>query len=190
MKRFVCRALLTTMVVLALVGCATMPQIAKGSSNYLQKGMVSAKFQGNDFYMVIGEVDLYHYGLFGNLKPSGQTVEIAVAIQADKDTGEILRIATMQAKDSDGVTVADGGAYVLADLHGGISVIDVQPYPRWLDAIRAMRNAITELDTYTQFAGSDQSGPVVVAVSPGWGWWGWGGFWHWRYRDWRYHHRR
>ena len=180
MKRFVCKTLLTTMVVLAIIGCATMPKVSKGSSNYVQKGMVSAKFQGNDFYMVIGEVDLYHYNLFGNLKPTGQTVEIATAVQADKDTGEILRIATMQAKDSGGMIVADDGNSTLADLQGGISVIDVQPYPRWLDTIQAMRKAITELSTYTQFAGGGESGPVVVAVAPGW-WWGWGGYWHHRY---------
>ena len=184
MNRIIRKALLTTIAVLALVGCATMPQITKGSSNYLQKGMVSAKFQGNDFYMVIGEVDLYHYGLFGNLKPSGQTVEIAVVVQADKDTGEILRIATMQSDDSDGLAVANGGNYGLADLRGGISVIDIQPYPRWLDAIRAMRNAITELNTYTTFAGSDQRGLFVVAVAPGWGWWGWRGYWNPHYRYW------
>lgn len=134
--------------------------------------------------MVIGEVDLYHYNLFGNLKPTGQTVEIAAAVQADKDTGEILRIATMQGKDSEGLTVVDGGSYALADLRGGMSVIDAQPYPRWLDAIQAMRNAIRDLDTYTQFTGDDQSGPVVVAVAPGWWWWGWGGYgrrrYHWR----------
>lgn len=184
MKRFVCKAFLTTIVVLGILGCATMPQVSKGSSNYLQKGMVSAKFKGNDFYMVIGEVDLYHYNLFGNLKPTGQTVEIAVVVQADKDTGEILRIATMQAKDSEGLTVVGSGNYALSDLRGGISVIDMQAYPRWLDAIQAMRNAITELDTYTQFTSGDQGGPVVVAVAPGWWWWGWGGYWHRPYR-WR-----
>jgi hypothetical protein len=194
MKRFVCKALLTTIVVLILGGCVTT-QISKGTSNYLQKGMVSAKLQGNDFYMAIGEVDLYDYGLFGNLKPSGQTVEISVAIQADKNTGEVLRIATMQSNDSsssaNGVTLANDANYVLADLRGGISVIDIQPYPRWLDTIQAMRNAITDLSTYDTFvANSNQSGPSVVAVYPGWSWWGWRGFWHRHYRDWRYHHRR
>jgi hypothetical protein len=188
MNRFICKALLTTIVLLVLVGCATM-QIRKDTSNYLQKGMVSAKLQGNDFYMAIGEVDLYDYGLFGNLKPSGQTVEIAVAIQADKDRGEVLRIATMQSSNSsdiqNGVTVVGGASYVLSDLRGGMSVIDIQPYPRWLDAIQAMRNAITDLSTYTTF-GSYQGGPSV-AVYPGWSW---GGFWHRHYRDWRYHHRR
>ena len=196
MKRFVCGALLTTVVVLAFIGCASTGQITKGSPNYLQMGMASARFQGNEFYMVIGAVDLYHYNIWGNLKPTGQTVEIAVVVQAKKDTGEILRIATMQSRDSEGVTTLDGGAYVLADLRGGISVIDVQPYQRWLDAIQAMRKAITDLNTYTEFAGGgDQAAPVVVAVAPTWGWWGWGwgGGWGWRgggygrggYRHWR-----
>jgi hypothetical protein len=172
MKSFVRWALVTTVVVIALLGCATAPQITKGASNYLQKGVVSAKFKGNDFYMVIGEVDLYQYGVFGNLQPSGQTVEVAAVVQADKDTGEILKIATLQSSYSSGITVANGANYGLADLRGGISVIDSQPYPRWLDAIQSMRNAIVEMNTYTTFAGSDQSGLVVVAVSPRWFWWG------------------
>ena len=91
----------------------------------------------------------------------------------------------MQLKNSDGVAIAGGGNYVLADLRGGISVIDVQPFSRWLDAIQAMRNAITQLDTYTQFAeGNYQSAPLVVAIAPTW-WWGWRGYRHPRFR-----HRR
>lgn len=186
MNRLVCKALLVAVVVLAIVGCATAPQITKSSPNYLQKGAVSAKLKGNDFYMAIGEVDLYHYNSFGALEPSGQTVEISVVIQANKDTGEVLRIATMQSNDTapdsssdfeNGVTVANGANYIIADLKGGISVIDIQPYPHWLDAIQAMRNAITELSTYTAFAGGDQGGsPVVVAVA--WPWWPWEGFWY------------
>jgi hypothetical protein len=190
MNRFVRAVVLGLGAILALSGCATMPQITKGSANYLTKGAVSARFVGNEFYMVIGEVDLYHYNMWGNLKPTGQTVEIATAVQADKSTGEILRIATMQARDADGVAVSDGRNYVLGDLRGGISVIDVQPFPRWLDAIQGMRNAITQLDTYTRFSSSrDENVPVVVAVTPGWGWWSWGGSWRqpWypRYRHWR-----
>jgi hypothetical protein len=188
MNRLVYKALLTMCAMLAIVGCATMPEITKGSSNYIQKGTVSAKLKDNDFYMAIGEVDLYRYGLFGNLKPSGQTVEIAVVIQADRDTGEAVRIATMQSNNSgadagspNGVT-ANGASYVLADLRGGISLIDIQPYPRWLDAIQAMRNAITQLSTYTTFAGGDQHGLVVVAVAPRWPLWFGGGYWHRRYR--------
>ena len=61
MKRFVCKVIFAATLVLANIGCATTPQITKGSSDYLQKGMVSAKFRANEFYMVIGEVDLYHY---------------------------------------------------------------------------------------------------------------------------------
>jgi hypothetical protein len=185
MSRSVCKALLAALAMLAIAGCATTPEITKGSSNYIQKGTVSAKLKDNDFYMAIGEVDLYRYGVFGNLKPSGQTVEIAVVIQADKDTGEALRIATMQSNTSgadagspNGVTVANGASYVLADLRGGISLIDIQPYPHWLDAIQAMRKAITDLSTYTTYAGTDKGGTVVVAIAPGWPWWGGGGYWH------------
>ena len=180
MKRLIERALLTTAVAIALVGCATAPQITKSASNYLQKGMVSPKFQGNEFYMVIGDVDLYGYDLFGSLQPSGQTVEVAAVVQADKDTGEILKIATLQSRYPNGSVTASAADDGLADLRGGISVIDSQPYPRWLDAIKSMRNAIVEMNTYTTFADSDQNGLVVVAVSPRWVWWPWR--WHRRWR--------
>ena len=96
MHKLVFKAFLTTIVMLALFGCATTPQVTKGASNYLQLGTASAKLKGNEFYMAIGEVDLYTYSLFGALRPSGKTVEIAAVIQADKDTGEVLKIATMQ----------------------------------------------------------------------------------------------
>src|SRR5271157_521161 len=183
-RRILFKILLYASVVLVIVGCATTSRITQRSANYLQKGMVSAKFVSNEFYMVVGEVDLYHYNVFGNLEPSGRTVEIAAAVQADKETGQILRIATMQPDDSEGVTVANGSNYALADLRGGISVIDIQPYPRWLEAVQSMRNAVNELNTYTTFADADQRGLVVVAVSPGWPWWWWGGrgYWHRHYR--------
>jgi len=170
-------SVLALLAVLAVMGCATVPHISRGSPNYVQTGMVSARFRGNEFYMVIGEVDLYQYDVFGNLKPTGQTVEIAAVVQADRDTGEILRIATLQSLSSHGATVLDASPQVLANLRGGMSVIDAQPYPHWLDAVQAMRTAITQLDTYTQFAAGDEKGPVVVAVVRGW-WWP-------RHRHWR-----
>ena len=71
MKHFLRWALITTVVAIGVLGCATAPQVTKGASNYLQKGTTSAKFIGNDFYMVIGEVDLYQHGLFGDLEPTG-----------------------------------------------------------------------------------------------------------------------
>ncbi len=176
-SRFVWKGLAAVAFVLALLGCATVPQITKGATNYLQNGSVSATLKGNDFYMAIGDVDLYHRDLFGALKPSGTTVEIAVAIEADKETGEVLKIATLQpsggglvddsaASAQNGMTVASGGRDVLADLQGGISVIDIQPYPRWLDALQAMRDAISKLSTYTDFALSAAPSPTVVAVAP------------------------
>jgi hypothetical protein len=198
MKRSLFGGFLTAIFALAVVGCATVPQVTRGTSNFIQKGAVNAKLKGNDFYMAIGEADLFTYGLFGGLRPSGKTVEVAVVIQADKDSGEVLKIATMQSNEGvspensqNGVTIANGATYALADLRGGMSLIDFQPYPHWLDAIQAMRDAIAKLSTYTNFAVSDQSdsSPVVVAVSAGWGWgWGWGWWGH----GWRggYRHRR
>ncbi len=197
--RALAAAIATLALTGALVGCASAPSIAKGSSNYLQKGMTSASLKGNDFYMAIGDVDLYGYGLFGGMQPSGKTAEIAVVIQADKDSGEALKIATMQtnqdasANGSDyanGAAVASGSPYVLADLHGGISIIDIQPYARWLDAVSAMKDAIAKLSTYTNYGVNDQGilAPVVVTgvgVDFGWGW-GWGFPHRWNhFRGWR-----
>ena len=203
MKSIVRAALSTALVALAAIGCATMPKIAKGSTAYLQAGMTSPKLEGNEFYMAVGEVDLYRYGLFGNLEPSGKTVEIAAVIQADKATGQAIKIATLQynadrgARGSDfvnGAAVANGAPYVLDDLRGGISVIDLQPYPRWLDAIDAMRAAIGKLGTYTSFVATDgdQLAPVVafaVDIGPRWSM-GFGGYrrpgWGWGFgRRWR-----
>ena len=168
--------------ILALTGCATTPQITKGATNYLQTGMTSAMLQGNDFYMAVGEVDLYGYGVFGDLKPTGKTVEIAAVIQADKATGEVLKVATMLPADT---TTGDGGSVeiqrgpfdglperkALRELRGGISVIDIQPYPRWLDAIQAMEEAGSKLSAYSAgMSGNDQSDSTVVVVSPPLGW--------------------
>jgi hypothetical protein len=148
--------------------------------------MASAKVKGNEFYMAIGQVDLYKYGFWGNLKPSGKKVDIAVVIQADADTGQILRIATLQPQDSEGsgrssryengVAVNNGSPFGLGDLRGGISVTDIQSYPRWLDALDAMKKAIADLSTYTNYASDTGNGRYIVAVEPvigfrfGWGW--------------------
>jgi hypothetical protein len=182
---------------IALAGCATIPQVANGAPNYLEKGMVSARTKGEEFYMAIGQVDLYEYGFWGNLKPSGKTVDIAVVIQADQDTGQVLRIATLQPRDAatagdpsgyrNGAGVANGSPYALGDLRGGISVTDMQPYPRWLDAIEAMRKAIGDLGAYTAYASEDRRYLVAVVREPtfgmgmgmsfGWGW-GWPAYGH------------
>lgn len=189
---------LAVALAMVLVGCASTPSIAKGSSNYLQKGMTSASLKGNEFYMAVGDVDLYDYSLFGGLQPSGKTAEIAVVIQADKDTGEALKIATMQTNPdassygstyANGAAVAPGSPYMLADLRGGISIIDVQPYPRWLDAVDAMKAAISKLSTYTNFGINGQGvlAPVIVptigvSIGPEFDFgWRWGFHDHWRH---------
>ena len=174
----------------ALAGCATVaPQVSKCSSNYLEKGMVSSRTRDGEFYMAIGQVDLYERGFWGGLRPSGRTVDIAVVIQADKDTGQVLRIATLQPQDPDsagspssyqnGVTLTNGSPYALGDLRGGISIIDMQSYPRWLDALEAMRKAIADLGTYSNYGFDAQQHYLVTVVRQpvidiGFGMWGWG----------------
>jgi hypothetical protein len=184
-----------SIVILALAGCASVPEIRKGAANYLEQGMVSATLKGGEFYMGIGEVDLYDDSLFGGLRPTGRTVEIAVAIQADKDTGQVLKIVTLQSNSQNlgayssdaqnNVTIANGAPFVVSDLRGGISIIDLQPYPHWLDAINSMRDAIGKLSTYTNFISSrigERASVVAVTVGPDirMGWdlaWRWGPDW-------------
>jgi hypothetical protein len=81
------------LLALSLAGCSSAPRIAGGPGDYLRKGMASARLRGGEFYMATGDVELYDYDLFGSLRPSGETVEVAVAIKADRDTGEVLTIA-------------------------------------------------------------------------------------------------
>ncbi len=183
LRGYIGGAVIAVAAALGLFGCATMPQVEKGASNFLQKGMLSAKLKGNEFYMAVGDVDLYRQGMFGNLKATGKTVETSVVIQADPDTGEALKIATLQSNDAaaaspsdlqNGATVANGASYVLADLRGGISVIDIQSFPRWLDAVQAMRDAIGKLSTAN--GGGVVTQTAVVTVVPSFWWGGWMGF--------------
>jgi len=134
MMRNIERAVLALSIIFVATSSATASQVLANASDFLQTGMASDRFKGNEFFMVVGEVHLYQYDrLSGTLEPTDQTVEIAAVVQAEKDTGKILRIAT------------DGSRQVLVDLRGGISVIDVQPYPHWRDAVQAMRDAIIKL---------------------------------------------
>ena len=159
-----------------IAGCSTVPQAVKRSSNYLEKGIVSSRTKGNEFYMAIGQVDLYERGFWGNLKPRGRTVEIAVAIQADKDTGQVLRIATIQPQAPDeigrssdyqnGAILVAGSPFALGDLYGGIAVTDMQPYPRWLDALVAMKKAIADLGTYSTYGIDDRHFVIAVVNEP------------------------
>ena len=161
MMRNIERAVLALSIIFVATSSATASQVLANASDFLQTGMASDRFKGNEFFMVVGEVHLYQYDrLSGTLEPTDQTVEIAAVVQAEKDTGKILRIAT------------DGSREVLVDLRGGISVIDVQPYPHWLDAVQAMRDAIIKLNTYTRFAPGDESATFIVAVNPR-TWWPW-----------------
>ena len=178
MKGHVASALIAAFGALVVIGCASAPKTIAGSSEFLQKGMASPRLKGNEFYMVIGEVELYSEGFFGGLSPTGKTAEIAAVIQSDEDTGEILRIATAR---PGGPVSGDSD---LADLRGGISIIDAQPYPRWLDAIGAMRDAFAKLDPQVDFIASDKgrAAPDFAVVGVGWGW-GRPGFFH--HRHWR-----
>jgi len=160
-----------------LAGCASMPVASTRPSNFLDVGAVYSKFTGNTFYMATGQVDLYKYGFWGDLQKTGKKIDMAVAIQADPDSGQVQRIATLQ---PDGVT----GQYV-GELKGGILLTDFQPYPHWLDAVSAMEAAVSKLNPVSASYGSvTQSNGAVVFVSspPVW-------LWGYRYHPYYFHRR-
>ncbi len=154
------KGIVVAFLVLALVGCATTaPLITKDSPNYIEKGSLSSELRGNSFYVAVGQVDLYRYDIFGNLNPVGTAVESAVAVEADKGSGEAKRLVTMQPvgpgvweEDNVGwrnsVTVIGDRNYAIGDLVGGISVTDLQPYPTWLEALAALKKAIRQLNPF------------------------------------------
>ncbi len=80
---------------------------------------------------------------------------------------------------------------MLADLRGGISIIDLQPYPHWLDAVEAMKGAIAKLGTYTNYAVNGQGvlAPIVVTggvgIDFGWPMWIYRDRWNGHYHRWR-----
>jgi hypothetical protein len=155
-----------------LAGCASMPVPSAHPSNFLDVGTVYPKLAGNTFYMATGQVDLYKYGFWGDLQKTGKKIDMAVAIQADSDTGRVQRIATLQ---PDGVT----GQYV-GELKGGILLTDFQSYPHWLDAVSAMESAVGKLNPVSANYGAvtQTNGAVVfVATPPVWVW-GWGYHYH------------
>ncbi len=163
---------------LVLAGCASMPVATTRPSNFLDVGVVYPKLSGNTFYMATGQVDLYKYGLWGDLKKTGKKIDMAVAIQADPGTGQVQRIATLQ---PDGVT----GQYV-GELKGGILLTDFQPYPHWLDAVSAMEEAVSKLNPVEAGYGSvsQNNGTVVFVAGPP-VFWGWG----YRYHPYYFHRR-
>jgi hypothetical protein len=174
------KGIVVPLLFLALLGCATTPLITKASPNYIVKGTISDQLRGHSFDVAVGQVDLYQYDIFGYLNPVGKAVDIAVAIQADKDTGEAKRLVTMQPlgpgvwEDSaigwrNSATVIANRRYAVGDLVGGISVTDIQPYPTWLDALAALKKAIQQLDTFSgteNIITASAYNPVIVTPSP------------------------
>ena len=164
-------------------GCASTPA-AVHPSNFLDVGAVYPKFKGNTFYMATGQVELYKYGFWGNLEKTGRTIDMAVAIQADPDTGEVQRIAALQPTDTYN-GIAGRAGYSVSDLKGGILLTDFQPYPHWLDAITSMEAAIEKLNPAVPDYGTaaQSNGTVVFIAGPPVYGWGWG------YRHYYFHRR-
>lgn len=156
-------ASLALIAALLVTSCASTPPAGKESADYVRKGTVSQRFAGNEFYMAIGAVPLYKYDFWGNLEPTDQTTEIAAVVQADKTSGEVLRIASAGSASGDGA---------ISDLRGGLSLIDAQSYPSWLEAIDAMRQAMDKLDPHTRLVedGVVSDAPLVAVMDFGWAW--------------------
>jgi len=160
-----------------LIGVTPLPLFAHSFVGYLKQGMVSGQLAGHSYYVAMGEVSLYRVGFLGSQASTGQTVESAAAVRVDKTTGKVERIVTLQ-PNSYGTTASGASApentatatgapqYVIGDLIGGIAVADIQPYGTWLDALRAMKQAITELRAVGQFQGSGQQNLTSSQVPP------------------------
>ena len=181
---------------LLFAGCATLPRITDGSPNYLAKGMVKENLRGHSFYMAIGDVNLYRGRVFGGYAPTGRTRESPVAIQVNAASGQIERIVTLQPYIQETSTSAVGPflwgsivtinktAYRLGDLIGGVSIIDIHPYPEWLAALKAMHSAVGDLGASGNFvapaASSVATTYTYVPPPPVHFWF----FWNWRsHRD-------
>jgi hypothetical protein len=133
--------LVAVLFVLALLaGCAT---VGKDSKNYLEKGMVVDQLKGHRYFYASGEVNLYAFlGLVAI-----RSAETSVAILADENTGEILKIKTMQRAGQETatarttgdinatITIVGGYKYKLDDLKGGISYYDIHFTDSWEQAL-------------------------------------------------------
>lgn len=160
-----------------LFGAAALPLFAHSFAGYLREGTVNEQLAGHSYYVAMGEVSLYRVGFLGSQAATGQTVESAVAVRVDKTTGRVERIVTLQ-PNTYGTTVSGASApentatvagtpqYVIGDLIGGITVADIEPYGTWLDALRAMKQAITELRAVGQFPAPGQQDLTGSQVPP------------------------
>lgn len=162
---------------LILASCATSPAVLQGSPDYLTVGSVKSNLKGSDFYMAIGNVNLYRHRAFGGVTPTGRSAESAASLQVDRATGRVERIVTLQAVAKQITTtsttlntvttiVENDRSYVLGELIGGISVIDIHPYPTWLDALTAMRKATDALGESGNFRVSTQNNVTTTILPP------------------------
>lgn len=173
------KAYLLPPLFLLLAGCATVPRIVQGSPNYLAVGAVRSNLVGNSYYMAIGDVNLYRPRAFGGIAPTGATGESAVAIQVDQTIGRVQRIVTLQPYLQQQETAGAVGTVIvtnttrlrLANLIGGISLIDIHHYATWLAAVKAMRAADAALGTSGNFRPAPGSSVSVTVAAPPVYWW-------------------
>ncbi len=147
------KALIPLLLLAVMAGCATTAQITRGSTDYISVGTVSEKLRGHDFYLAIGDVDLYRHNWVGKTVPTGHTAEAAVAVQVNGGTGQVQKLVTLQPAAGaptdwmNAAAVAGSGPYAVGDLVGGVSVIDIQPHATWLETLQELQKATTTLQS-------------------------------------------
>jgi hypothetical protein len=182
------KALVPILLLIVLEGCATTSQITKGSAEYLAPGVVDEKLKGHNFYLAIGDVDLYRHNWVGKVVPTGHTAEAAAAVQVNSATGQVQKLVTLQPTidaPSDwlnAAAVAGGGPYAVGDLVGGMAVIDIQPHATWLETLEARQKATKTLESADVNAAARRwYHPTVIVTEPPAFFFGW----HW---DFHHHH--
>jgi hypothetical protein len=128
---------------LLIVGCAT---IGRDSVNYYEKDQIAEQLKGNESYVASGYVNMYSFGFI----PIGKIKTVA-AIQVEKDSGKIVRLVTVkkagQTTDDAQMktTLYGSGNFMLSDLTGGISALEIHRTNTWNEALAEVsRNAVRQ----------------------------------------------
>lgn len=165
------------LVFLVLVGCATMPLIVADSPDYVAVGSVRSDLKGHSFYLAIGQVDLYRHRAFGGVASIGRVAESPAALRVDRATGKVERMVTLQEVAEQKTTTATSinsvttivhnkRSYVLGELIGGMSIIDVHPHSSWLESLAAMRKAAEDMGSSGNFRVSTDTSVSTTVFSP------------------------
>lgn len=98
--------------------------------------------------MALGKVNVYAAGLIAT-----KSVDTAVGLIVNKDSGEIQRIVTLQPASRDviaknsktGTTIYGEKQYVIDDLKGGMSAIEIYKMKTWDETLSAVEKRAARL---------------------------------------------